>query len=719
MKLLKLIILTILLSILPGILGCGGGSGGSTPSSGPSPTPKYTLTIHVNPAGSGTVITNPNSTVFEANTIVYLIPSSSENYVFSGWSEPHTIEEKDGIFQIKMDGDKQITANFTKTEYQVNIIYDSNKGKVVKELKSEATPQMFEITAYPEEDWKFVQWNENSALMTNENPTTITIDGYKTIEAIFDSAKLSIDYEGKGTVKKDLIPGTIRKVRLTAQPDEGWYFEGWTGDLTGDVNPAEVKMDSDKTITAVFKQSLGTVTGTITDGRAGPALAGAAVTAYKNGDVLCQTLTNSLGQYSFEVPSGTGIDIIASKDGYGSAKYQGITVVKDANHTLNLIMLKAFNDAWSTIPPVLTVSGVSSGQTVSGTINISASFSQGNDPNRACIYLGEEYSEGDYVGYPFQKDLNTKLLPNGPSYVSVLAYDINRNSTMVRIPVNIMNTGSSGEQLTMTNPIIVEAITEGSDMQHYQVTDAPFNSNVKKILSLKAKSFSTMAAEKNSSCYVYLEWENEFRENSNFKGFAVYRSNSNTGPWLSLGSGYLDEIYTDYNGITHEWYYCLDLTSNVTPGQPAYYKVVPIQADGSEGIGKISDAIIPLGRYELNLVSPANNATNVSLTPTFQWSSNSLVAKNYRYNIIVESLIDDSKLFYFIDSDKIVNSVTYDPNDYWYGLLTFKNNQKYQWDIYAVAEYKYSEYSKAYSYAMKGQNDGAANGAFVFTTVGP
>ena len=41
-------------------------------------------------------------------------------------------------------------------------------------------------------------------------------------------------------------------VTLQANPDIGWEFTNWTGDLTGSDNPSNIKMDKNKDITAVF-----------------------------------------------------------------------------------------------------------------------------------------------------------------------------------------------------------------------------------------------------------------------------------------------------------------------------------------------------------------------------------------------------------------------------------------------------------------------------------
>ncbi|MGD2093234.1 MAG: C1 family peptidase [Candidatus Aminicenantes bacterium] len=46
--------------------------------------------------------------------------------------------------------------------------------------------------------------------------------------------------------------GTV--VTLTAVPDAGWQFDGWSGDLTGTTNPADITMDANKSVTATFSQ---------------------------------------------------------------------------------------------------------------------------------------------------------------------------------------------------------------------------------------------------------------------------------------------------------------------------------------------------------------------------------------------------------------------------------------------------------------------------------
>jgi FlaG/FlaF family flagellin (archaellin) len=48
-------------------------------------------------------------------------------------------------------------------------------------------------------------------------------------------------------------PGT--SVQLTANPNAGWIFAGWSGDLTGSTNPETIVMNGHKTVIATFTQT--------------------------------------------------------------------------------------------------------------------------------------------------------------------------------------------------------------------------------------------------------------------------------------------------------------------------------------------------------------------------------------------------------------------------------------------------------------------------------
>ena len=71
------------------------------------------------------------------------------------------------------------------------------------------------------------------------------------------SYNLTLNKQGQGIVRKSPDQANYEEgtdVNLTAIPAEGWYFEGFSGDLTGTNAEASITMDDDKTVTATFKE---------------------------------------------------------------------------------------------------------------------------------------------------------------------------------------------------------------------------------------------------------------------------------------------------------------------------------------------------------------------------------------------------------------------------------------------------------------------------------
>lgn len=71
-----------------------------------------------------------------------------------------------------------------------------------------------------------------------------------------DLYALNVNTAGQGIVKKNPNNRGYEidaDVEIKAIPAEGWYFEEWIGDLSGNLNPSVISMSRNKEITAVFK----------------------------------------------------------------------------------------------------------------------------------------------------------------------------------------------------------------------------------------------------------------------------------------------------------------------------------------------------------------------------------------------------------------------------------------------------------------------------------
>ncbi len=93
------------------------------------------------------------------------------------------------------------------------------------------------ISASPDSDWLFVDWEVDGEFYSNKAVTSIKMDSDKNVRATFLPPPPPLDYtltmlepDGSGTV----VPETGSHfypentvVSLTAIPDEGWGFEFW------------------------------------------------------------------------------------------------------------------------------------------------------------------------------------------------------------------------------------------------------------------------------------------------------------------------------------------------------------------------------------------------------------------------------------------------------------------------------------------------------------
>ncbi len=114
-----------------------------------------------------------------------------------------------------------------------------------------------ELNALPAAGWQFSGWSGD--LTGNANPAYITMDGNKTVTATFTQIPpgqytLTVNTSGSGSVTRDPSGPYVAdtEVELNALPAAGWQFSGWSGDLTGNANPAYITMDGNKTVTATF-----------------------------------------------------------------------------------------------------------------------------------------------------------------------------------------------------------------------------------------------------------------------------------------------------------------------------------------------------------------------------------------------------------------------------------------------------------------------------------
>ncbi|MCX7757322.1 MAG: choice-of-anchor J domain-containing protein [candidate division WOR-3 bacterium] len=183
-----------------------------------------------------------------ASVVDSIVTTNGTRYVFAGWigdaSGSNLISNP-----ITMDGPKTATANWDIYYY---VTYAANVPVVVPDAEwvksGEAASGIFVSPQYD------LSGTTKYVYVSDDRPEAITAP--TTITATYDIYYLlTININGPGSVTKDpdyewYLNG--QSVQLTANPNPGAAFTGWSGDLSGNINPTSLIMNAPKNVTATF-----------------------------------------------------------------------------------------------------------------------------------------------------------------------------------------------------------------------------------------------------------------------------------------------------------------------------------------------------------------------------------------------------------------------------------------------------------------------------------
>ena len=262
---------------------------------------EYTLTTQV--VGQGSIQRNPDQATYHEGDQVELRAVPALGWRFTGWSGGLTGSVNPKTLTIT--GDVTVTATFAVAEYTLTVNIDG-QGQVAKNPQ-QATYHYGDtvtLTATPAQDWSFAFWSGGAT--GSQNPKTIIISGDTQVTAHFEPPRYSLTTQvvGQGSIQRDPNQATYyldSQVELRAVPALGWRFTGWSGGLTGSVNPKTLTITGDVTVTATFAVAEYTLTVNI-DGQ-GQVAKNPQQATYHYGDTVTLTATPAQ-DWSFAFWSG-------------------------------------------------------------------------------------------------------------------------------------------------------------------------------------------------------------------------------------------------------------------------------------------------------------------------------------------------------------------------------------------------------------------------------
>lgn len=161
------------------------------------------------------------------------------------------------VFTCSKDNEEPAT-NLNTTQKFDLAVSASEGGSVDTSGGSYDPNSSVTITATPDDGYEFTGWSGNTTGIIN--PLTVIVNGNKNIIANFSAIikyNLSVSVSEGGSINSSGGEFTSQtSITITATPDEGYFFIGWSGSVSSTENSLDIVMDSDKTISAVFDKTI-------------------------------------------------------------------------------------------------------------------------------------------------------------------------------------------------------------------------------------------------------------------------------------------------------------------------------------------------------------------------------------------------------------------------------------------------------------------------------
>jgi uncharacterized repeat protein (TIGR02543 family) len=141
---------------------------------------EYILTVAV--VGAGNVTKQPEKMTYHYHEMVLLNASPDPGWSFAGWSQNLTGTTNPASLMI--EGNTTVTATFIQQVYTLTIMsVGSGSVRRVPDQGTYHYADVVQLTATADPGWVFAGWSGDLTGMVNQ--TTITMDGNKTVSAIF------------------------------------------------------------------------------------------------------------------------------------------------------------------------------------------------------------------------------------------------------------------------------------------------------------------------------------------------------------------------------------------------------------------------------------------------------------------------------------------------------------------------------------------------------
>lgn len=249
----------------------------------------YTLNVYTNGSGSAS-----GGGSYAQGTTATATAYPGTGYHFTGWSgDAGGSSNPCGVY---MDNNKTIYANFSADNYTLSTGVSPAGAGSVGGGGNYSYGTTATITAYASAGYHFTGWSGDAGGTTN--PVGVYMDRSKAATANFAintyTVTTGVNPAGTGSVSGGGSYNHGSTATLTASPNTGYHFTGWSGDAGGSANPTTLTVDANKNVTANFAINTYTVTTVVSPAGSGSITGGG---TYNYGSTATVTATPAAGYY--------------------------------------------------------------------------------------------------------------------------------------------------------------------------------------------------------------------------------------------------------------------------------------------------------------------------------------------------------------------------------------------------------------------------------------
>ncbi len=212
------------------------------------------LTIQTETTGQGTISVTPNQPAYLPNAVVQVSATAAPGYRFAGWEGSLTGTTNPA--SLTLSESANVRAVFIR-QWSVQVSANgSGQISISPDKPVYDDGDRITLTAAANTGARFAGWSGGAS--GNATSIEIVVNAALNVTGNFIAQRaLTVNVTGQGGVTRSPNANSYddgTQVTLTAVPQPGWTFMGWSGSHEGAANPLEITLMQDTTINALFQR---------------------------------------------------------------------------------------------------------------------------------------------------------------------------------------------------------------------------------------------------------------------------------------------------------------------------------------------------------------------------------------------------------------------------------------------------------------------------------